>query len=168
MVKQLVLDSTIFLIAKIGSSSSAGITTNGTPPIPAGFNVFYLEQIDSATYTTTKNSSNVWYQDYNTVGTPTISWGTVNNPAAPVYSYSSGVKHLNNNASNTFTAVLTCGNMTGDMYQDNPVTINAPTSAWYNAMTKTYTDFTGGANPPAQKFWCSSICNSYYILCSSN
>jgi hypothetical protein len=144
--------------AKIGSSGSGGITTNGTPPIPNGFNVFYLEQIDSATYTTTKNSSNVWYQDYSSPGAPTISWGTVSPPASPNIRNSSGVKHLDNNASNAFTAVLTCGKLTGDMYQDNPVNINAGsgTPSWYGAMTKTYTDFTGGANPPAQNYGVAS------------
>jgi hypothetical protein len=140
--------------AKIGSSGSTGIATNGTPLIPAGFNVFYLEQIDGGdTYTTTKSSSsNVWYQDYSSPGTPTISWGSVTNPASPNYTYSSGVKHLDNNASNALTCVLSCGKMTGDMYSTNPVSIGAPASSWYSSMTKTYTDFTGGTAIPAQNY----------------
>lgn len=125
--------------------------------ITNGFNVMYLEHTDTSVYTTVKTSA-WWYQDNSTPGSPTISWGTVSVPATPNYTYSSGVKHLDNNASNAFTSVLTCGKLTGDMYQDSPVSIAAGggSPSWYAAMTKTYTDFTGGTNPPTQNFGVAS------------
>ena len=146
--------------------------------ITNGFNVMYLEHTDTSVYTTVKSSS-WWYQDNSAPGTPTISWGTVNTPATPNYTYSSGVKHLDNNASNAFTSILTCGKLTGDMYQDSPISISAGggSPAWHSSMTKTYTDF-GGTNPPTQNFGVASnvthttsftpVSNQFQVVSSSH
>jgi hypothetical protein len=117
--------------------------------IPSGFNCVSIRQ---GTSETTKP---FWYQDPSTVSSPVLSAGTVSSPSDLVHvvSLSSGIPHYTESGSNAFTYVLTCQNATGDMYS-NPTfcTGGSATSGFQASGNKSYTNFTGGTNPPVKDF----------------
>lgn len=116
---------------------------------PNGFN--YV-QITQGSFETTKP---YWYEDPSNVGTPIITFGNVSVPNSGTHdvSYSSGVPHYKNNASNTFSYDLNLENATGDMYIQNQVISGGSQTTGFTAGgTKNYTDFVGGSNPPVRNF----------------
>ena len=87
------------------------------------------------------------------MGAPVISFGNVNVPASPTLSYSSGIPHYTESTNNNFTYVLTVTNATGDMYTQNTfLNSDGQTGAFQNPGNKSYTNFTGGSNPPNRNF----------------
>jgi len=114
---------------------------------PDGFNLAKFNQGSSTT------GSVFWYEDPSTVGAPVISFGNVNVPASPTLSYSSGIPHYTESTNNNFTYVLTVTNATGDMYTQNTfLNSDGQTGAFQNPGNKSYTNFTGGSNPPNRNF----------------
>ena len=114
---------------------------------PDGFNLAKFTQGSSTT------GSVFWYEDPSTVGAPVISFGNVNVPASPTLSYSSGIPHYTESTNNNFTYVLTVTNATGDMYTQNTfLNSDGQTGAFQNPGNKSYTNFTGGSNPPNRNF----------------
>jgi hypothetical protein len=118
---------------------------------PDGYNKSYIEHVDGASiYETT---SFYWYEDNSTVTTPVLSVGSTTIPSSPVVSYSSGVPHYTQSASNAFTYVITCQNASGDMYTTNTfMTSGGQTTGFQNGGNKSYTDFNGGTNPPVNNY----------------
>ena len=94
-----------------------------------------------------------WYEDPSTVSAPVISFSGVTIPPSPTIVYSSGIAHYTESANNTFTYVLTVTNASGDMYiQNKLLNSDGQGNAFQNSGHKNYTDFAGGANPPARNF----------------
>jgi hypothetical protein len=118
-------------------------------PSPNGFNCASIQQ---GTSETTKP---FWYQDPSTVSAPILSAGTIVVPSTSNHQvlYSSGIPHYTESGSNAFTYVLTCQNATGDMYSDPTFcTGGSATSGFQASGNKSYTNFTGGTNPPVRNF----------------
>jgi len=114
---------------------------------PDGFNKAFIRHIAAET------QKAFWYEDPSTVSAPVSTASTPVTPPSPVLSYSSGVPHYTESASNAFQYVITCQNATGDMYTTNTfLTSSGQTSGFQNGGSKSYTDFAGGTNPPARNF----------------
>ena len=117
---------------------------------PDGFNKAFF------THGSATSNEVFWYEDPSTVGAPVISFSGVTVPSTSSHTvaFSSGVPHYTQSANNTFTYVLTVTNASGDMYSNNTfVTQDSNTgSAFANTGNKSYTDFAGGTNPPAQNY----------------
>jgi len=114
---------------------------------PDGYNLAKFTQGSSTT------GSVYWYEDPSTVGAPVISFGSVEYPSSPSYSYSSGIPHYTESTNNNFTYVMTVTNASGDMYTTNTfVNSDGQTSAFQNPGNKSYTDFASGTNPPARNY----------------
>ena len=114
---------------------------------PDGFNLAKFTQGSSTT------GSVFWYEDPSTVGAPVISFGSVNLPASPTLSYSSGIPHYTESTNNNFTYVMTVTNASGDMYTQNTfVNSDGQTGAFQNPGNKSYTNFASGTNPPARNY----------------
>ena len=117
---------------------------------PDGFNKAFF------THGSATSNDVFWYEDPSTVSAPVISFSGVTVPSSSSHTvaYSSGVPHYTQSANNTFTYVLTVTNASGDMYTQNTfVTQDGNTgSAFANTGNKSYTDFNGGTNPPAQNY----------------
>ena len=114
---------------------------------PDGFNKAHINHGSA-------NTQDVfWYEDPSTVGAPVISFSSITEPSSPTLSYSSGIAHLTESSNNTFTYVLTVTNASGDMYTNNTfLTSDGQGNAFQNSGSKSYTNFAGGTNPPAQNF----------------
>ena len=116
-------------------------------PSPDGFNKAFISQGISTT------TSAFWYEDPSTVSAPVISFSPVTYPASPTLSYSSGIPHYTQASANAFTYALGVENASGDMYTQNTfVSSDGQTSGFQNPGNKSYTNFTGGTNPPAQNY----------------
>ena len=116
---------------------------------PDGFNKVYIEQGSSTT------QKSYWYEDPSTVSAPVISFSAVTAPntATDVTAFSSGVPHFTESTNNNFTYVMTVTNASGDMYTSSTlVTSDGQTTGFANPGNKSYTDFTGGTNPPARNY----------------
>ena len=114
---------------------------------PDGFNLAKFTQGSSTT------GSVFWYEDPSTVSAPVISFGSVNLPASPTLSYSSGIPHYTESTNNNFTYVMTVTNASGDMYTQNTfVNSDGQTGAFQNPGNKSYTNFASGTNPPARNY----------------
>jgi len=114
---------------------------------PDGFNKAHINHGSANTQDT------FWYEDPSTVGAPVISFSSITEPSSPTLSYSSGIAHLTESSNNTFTYVLTVTNASGDMYTNNTfLTSDGQGNAFQNSGSKSYTNFAGGTNPPAQNF----------------
>ena len=114
---------------------------------PDGFNKAHINHGSA-------NTQDVfWYEDPSTVGAPVISFSSITEPSSPTLSYSSGIAHLTESSNNIFTYVLTVTNASGDMYTNNTfLTSDGQGNAFQNSGSKSYTNFAGGTNPPAQNF----------------
>ena len=116
-------------------------------PSPDGFNKAFISQGISTT------TSAFWYEDPSTVSAPVISFSPVTYPASPTLSYSSGIPHYTQASANAFTYALGVENASGDMYTQNTfVSSDGQTSGFQNPGNKSYTNFTGGTNPPARNY----------------
>ena len=116
-------------------------------PSPDGFNKAFISQGISTT------TSAFWYEDPSTVSAPVISFSPVIYPASPTLSYSSGIPHYTQASANAFTYALGVENASGDMYTQNTfVSSDGQTSGFQNPGNKSYTNFTGGTNPPARNY----------------
>ena len=114
---------------------------------PDGYNLAKFTQGSSTT------GSVYWYEDPSTVGAPVISFGSVEYPSSPTYSYSSGIPHYTESTNNNFTYVMTVTNASGDMYTQNTfVNSDGYTGAFQNPGNKSYTNFASGTNPPARNY----------------
>ena len=114
---------------------------------PDGFNKAFISQGISTT------TSAFWYEDPSTVSAPVISFSPVTYPASPTLSYSSGIPHYTQASANAFTYALGVENASGDMYTQNTfVSSDGQTSGFQNPGNKSYTNFTGGTNPPARNY----------------
>ena len=114
---------------------------------PDGFNKAFIQQGISTT------SSAFWYEDPSTVSAPVISFSPVVYPGSPTLSYSSGIPHYTQASANAFLYALGVENASGDMYTQNTfVSSDGQTSGFQNPGNKSYTNFTGGTNPPAQNY----------------
>ena len=117
---------------------------------PDGFNKAFF------THGSATSNEVFWYEDPSTVSAPVISFSGVTVPSSSSHTvaFSSGVPHYTQSANNTFTYVMTVTNASGDMYSNNTfVTQDSNTgNAFANTGNKSYTDFTGGTNPPAQNY----------------
>ena len=114
---------------------------------PDGFNKAFMTHGGATT-------NNVfWYEDPSTVSAPVISFSPITYPSSPTLSYSSGVPHYTQASGNAFTYVLTVTNASGDMYNTNTfLTSDGQGNAFQNSGSKSYTNFAGGTNPPAQNY----------------
>ena len=82
-----------------------------------------------------------------------IAFSGVTIPSSPTVAYSSGIAHYTQASANTFTYVLTVTNASGDMYTQNTfLNSDGQGSAFQNSGSKSYTNFTGGTNPPARNY----------------
>lgn len=120
---------------------------------PDGFNKAFIRHTVTGVANTTQKY--YWYEDPSTVTAPVLTFSTPEPPVSPVLSYSSGVPHFTESASNAFSYVLTCENATGDMYlhnTDNFCTTGGQTSGFQTPGNKTYINFQGGTNPPSRNF----------------
>lgn len=116
-------------------------------PCPDGFNKTYIQQGISIT------QKAYWYEDPSTVSSPVLSVGSTTAPTSPSLLYSSGVPHYTQSSSNAFNYVVTCLNATGDMYTTNTfMTSSGQTTGFQDGGNKSYTDFTGGTNPPTRNY----------------
>ena len=116
-------------------------------PSPDGFNKAFIRHIAAET------QKAFWYEDPSTVNAPVLTSSTPETPLSPALSYSSGVPHYTESTSNAFNYVITCENATGDMYTSLTfLPSSGQTSGFQNGGSKSYTDFAGGTNPPAQNF----------------
>jgi len=116
-------------------------------PSPDGFNKAFIEQNGLQT------QKAFWYEDPSTVSAPVLTASTPVTPPSPVLNYSSGVPHYTQSSSNGFDYTITCENATGDMYSDPTfLTSSGLTNGFQNGGSKSYTDFTGGTNPPVRNF----------------
>jgi len=114
---------------------------------PDGFNKAFISQGISTT------TSAFWYEDPSTVSAPVISFSPVTYPASPTLSYSSGIPHYTQASANAFTYALGVENASGDMYTQNSfINSDGQTSGFQNPGDKSYTNFTGGTNPPARNY----------------
>ncbi len=95
-----------------------------------------------------------WYEDPSTVGSPVISFSSVSENESPEFSYSSGIPHYTESATNNFTYVMTVTNASGDMYSNNTFVTqdNNSGTAFANSGNKSYTNFAGGTNPPTRNY----------------
>ena len=114
---------------------------------PDGFNKAHINHGSA-------NTQDVfWYEDPSTVSAPVISFSAITEPSSPTLSYSSGIAHYTESANNTFTYVVTVTNASGDMYISNTLlSSDGNGNAFANPGAKSYTDFTGGTNPPARNY----------------
>jgi len=116
-------------------------------PSPDGFNKAFISQGISTT------TSAFWYEDPSTVSAPVISFSPVVYPGTPTLSYSSGIPHYTQASANAFLYALGVENASGDMYTQNSfINSDGQTSGFQNPGDKSYTDFTGGTNPPARNY----------------
>ena len=116
-------------------------------PSPDGFNKAFISQGISTT------TSAFWYEDPSTVSAPVISFSPVVYPGTPTLSYSSGIPHYTQASANAFLYALGVENASGDMYTQNTfVSSGGQTSGFQNPGNKSYTNFTGGTNPPARNY----------------
>lgn len=116
-------------------------------PSPDGFNKAFIQQFGFQT------QKAFWYEDPSTVTAPVLTATTPTTPSSPVLNYSSGVPHYTQSSSNGFDYAITCENATGDMYSNATfLTSSGQTNGFQNGGSKSYTDFTGGTNPPARNF----------------
>ena len=116
-------------------------------PSPDGFNKAFISQGISTT------TSAFWYEDPSIVSAPVISFSPVVYPDTPTLSYSSGIPHYTQASANAFTYALGVENASGDMYTQNTfVSSDGQTSGFQNPGNKSYTNFTGGTNPPARNY----------------
>ena len=114
---------------------------------PDGYNKAYL------THGSATTGEVFWYEDPSTVSAPVIAFTGVTTPASQTVAYSSGIAHYTESANNTFTYVLTVTNASGDMYTSNTLlSSDGQGSAFQNSGSKSYTNFTGGTNPPARNY----------------
>jgi len=114
---------------------------------PDGFNKAFIQQGISTT------TSAFWYEDPSTVSAPVISFSPVVYPGTPTLSYSSGIPHYTQASANAFLYALGVENASGDMYTQNSfINSDGQTSGFQNPGDKSYTDFTGGTNPPARNY----------------
>ena len=114
---------------------------------PDGYNKAYL------THGSATTGEVFWYEDPSTVSAPVISFSGVTIPSSPTVAYSSGIAHYTQASANTFTYVLTVTNASGDMYTQNTfLSSDGQGSAFQNSGSKSYTNFTGGTNPPARNY----------------
>ena len=114
---------------------------------PDGYNKAYL------THGSATTGEVFWYEDPSTVSAPVIAFSGVTTPASQTVAYSSGIAHYTESANNTFTYVLTVTNASGDMYTSNTLlSSDGQGSAFQNSGSKSYTNFTGGTNPPARNY----------------
>ena len=116
---------------------------------PDGFNKAFF------THGSATSGEVFWYEDPSTVSAPVISFSGVTVPSSSSHTvaYSSGVPHYTQSANNTFTYVLTVTNASGDMYSSNTfLSSDGQGNAFQNSGSKSYTDFTGGTNPPARNY----------------
>jgi hypothetical protein len=116
-------------------------------PCPDGFNKAFIQQGGAQTQRA------FWYEDPSSVVSPSLSASTPEIPSSPTLSFSSGVPHYTQAENNGFNYVITCQNATGDMYTINTfLSSSGQTAGFQNGGTKSYTDFSGGTNPPARNF----------------
>ena len=114
---------------------------------PDGYNKSFL------THGSATTGEVFWYEDPSTVSAPVISFSGVTTPASQTVAYSSGIAHYTESANNTFTYVLTVTNASGDMYSSNTfLSSDGQGNAFQNSGSKSYTNFDGGTNPPAQNY----------------
>ena len=114
---------------------------------PDGYNKAYL------THGSATTGEVFWYEDPSTVSAPVIAFSGVTIPSSPTVAYSSGIAHYTQASANTFTYVLTVTNASGDMYTQNTfLNSDGQGSAFQNSGSKSYTNFTGGTNPPARNY----------------
>ena len=114
---------------------------------PDGYNKAYL------THGSATTGEVFWYEDPSTVSAPVIAFSGVSIPSSPTVAYSSGIAHYTQASANTFTYVLTVTNASGDMYTSNTfLNSDGQGSAFQNSGSKSYTNFTGGTNPPARNY----------------
>ena len=114
---------------------------------PDGFNKAHINHGSSNTQDT------FWYEDPSTVSAPVISFSGITEPASPTLSYSSGIAHYTESSNNTFTYVLTVTNASGDMYTSSTLlSSDGNGNAFASPGNKSYTDFTGGTNPPVRNY----------------
>ena len=114
---------------------------------PNGYNKAYL------THGSATTGEVFWYEDPSTVSAPVIAFSGVTIPSSPTVAYSSGIAHYTQASANTFTYVLTVTNASGDMYTQNTfLNSDGQGSAFQNSGSKSYTNFTGGTNPPARNY----------------
>ena len=114
---------------------------------PDGYNLAKL------THGSATTNSVYWYEDPSTVSAPVISFSGVTTPASQTVAYSSGIAHYTESSNNTFTYVLTVTNASGDMYSNNTfLSSDGQGNAFQNSGSKSYTNFAGGTNPPAQNY----------------
>lgn len=116
-------------------------------PCPDGFNKAFIQQFGY------KTQNAYWYEDPSPITAPILSASTPVEPPSPTYNYSSGVPHYTEASNNAFTYVITCENATRDMYTSSTfLASSGQTNGFQNGGSKSYTDFTGGTNPPAKDF----------------
>ena len=114
---------------------------------PDGYNKAFL------THGSATTGEVFWYEDPSTVSAPVIAFSGVTIPSSPTVAYSSGIAHYTQASANTFTYVLTVTNASGDMYTQNTfLNSDGQGSAFQNSGSKSYTNFTGGTNPPARNY----------------
>ena len=114
---------------------------------PDGYNKAHISHAGNST------ADVFWYEDPSTVGAPVISFSAVTAPSSPTLSYSSGVPHYTQASANNFTYVMTITNASGDMYTEHEfITADAQTTGFINPGSRTYSQFAGGANPPARNY----------------
>ena len=116
---------------------------------PDGYNEAYI------THGSNTTNSVYWYEDPSTVTDPVLTVTTT--PITPdtstdVVVWSSGVPHYTQSSNNAFNYVITCTNASGDMYTQNTFCTTAQTTGFQDPGDKNYTNFAGGANPPARNF----------------
>ena len=116
---------------------------------PDGYNLAKFTQGGSTT------GSVYWYEDPSTVAAPIMSFSAVTAPGSGTHTvaYSSGIPHYTQSTNNNFTYVMTIENASGDMYTQNTfVNSDGATTGFQNPGSKSYTNFAGGTNPPAQNY----------------
>ena len=116
---------------------------------PDGYNEAYI------THGSNTTNSVYWYEDPSTVTDPVLSVTTTPitpNTSTDVVVWSSGVPHYTQSTNNAFNYVITCTNASGDMYTQNKFCTTAETTGFQDPGDKYYTNFAGGANPPARNF----------------
>ena len=125
---------------------------------PNGFNSCFFTH---GTAVTNGNTNSFWYEDPSTVGSPVISFGTVQTPdiSTDVVNFSSGVPHYTESTNNNFSYVVTVTNATGDMYYRSTGTSTnkllwseSQTTGFTAGGTKLFNQFAGGAHPPTRNF----------------
>ena len=156
-------DNAVSGAVQIADNKDASNSTRNTGITSQFYQVYDVRLINAAspdgynkaffTHGSATSGEVFWYEDPSTVSAPVIAFSGITTPASQTVAYSSGIAHYTESANNTFTYVLTVTNASGDMYSNNTfLSSDGQGSAFQNSGSKSYTNFTGGTNPPARNY----------------